>query len=117
MSAYVKHKKKTSRWACLGCGSIAVVPKEPPQACRHCGSGSWSSVDRQAVPAPVFIDPAGKSIFVHAGLTGETFGSFRLGRGGGHHRVKSPRLPMRPSRIEAEFDLCRWAEEKRFERV
>lgn len=52
-------------------------------------------------------------LFVDAGLGGATFMTMRLGPSGGRHRVKSPALPVRNTREEAEADLAAYRAKKK----
>ncbi len=53
--------------------------------------------------------PAEGQVFVHDGLSnGQGWATYRRAANGSLHRVKSPALPVRESREEAEQDLEKW---------
>ncbi len=55
-------------------------------------------------------DRDGRVIFVHEGLGGTSWGSFRRRASGSLQRVKSPKLPMRCTQDLAQRDLGRYAD-------
>ena len=63
------------------------------------------------LPATRYLDKNGHVIFVSTGLGGSEFGTFWETAGGfSKHRVKTPAMPMTPSREEAQRNLDAWAE-------
>jgi len=67
----------------------------------------------QVSPGREYIDDNGCRVRVDSGLGGDTYMSMRIREdGGGMHRVKSPKLPPRPSRAEAQADLDAYAADK-----
>jgi hypothetical protein len=59
-----------------------------------------------------YLDRKGRLLFVSKGIGPDCFGTFYRKRGGGgKHRVKSPALPIRGTRQQAEDDLAWYAME------
>jgi hypothetical protein len=57
-----------------------------------------------------YLDKKGRLLFVAQGLGENTWGTFyRTKEGGGKHRVKSPALPIRKTRTQAEDDFTWYA--------
>ncbi|MDI6906415.1 MAG: ParB/RepB/Spo0J family partition protein [Thermoanaerobacterales bacterium] len=64
-----------------------------------------------AVEARAYKLPDGQVVFVHAGLGESGYGTFFRSLRGGLRRVKSPQMPMVPSREVAQQNLDAWAME------
>ena len=61
--------------------------------------------------------PDGRRLWVDPGIGGETFFTYTTRRSGrGRQRYKSPSLPLRQSRQEAQADLNLYARENNLER-
>ena len=74
------------------------------------GNGGNCREDIQGeIPMIAYLDKKGRLIFVAVGIGGRTWGTFYRKEGPGVHRVKSPHLPMRPTRELAESDLFRYS--------
>ena len=59
-----------------------------------------------------YLDDQGRVLFVSGGLSRDKFGTFWRSPSGGLHRVKSPAMPMVPSKEEAQQNLDDWAAKK-----
>lgn len=70
--------------------------------------------EADSTSARVYADPGdeSKTIFVHVGLGGKTYGSFRRRHTNSLQRIKSPDMPMVDSREVAQQNLDFWAEKK-----
>ena len=57
-----------------------------------------------------YLDGKGRLLFISSGIGENAFGTFYRGKqGGGKHRIKSPNLPIRKTRKDAENDLTWYA--------
>ena len=62
----------------------------------------------EKLPSRKYLNESGREIFVSTGL-GSEYGTFWRSEMGGLHRVKSPAMPMVPTREEAQANLDAWA--------
>ena len=60
----------------------------------------------------IFIDDKDRIVFLSQGIGDIEWGSFHRKHTGSLCRIKSPALPMRPTRDEAERDLTGYASKK-----
>jgi ParB/RepB/Spo0J family partition protein len=80
-----------------------TAPEEPEEDNQH---------PAVVTPEPKrYLDDQGRELFVSTGL-GDEFGTFWRSTSGGLHRVKSPSMPMVPTREEAQANLDAYAEKK-----
>ena len=62
-----------------------------------------------------YVDDMGRLVVISSGISrGEEYMSFRVKKSGSLQRIKSKWLPIRNTRIEAQEDLARYAEEMRW---
>ena len=67
---------------------------------------------------PIYRARNGETLLVTAGISGGgCWFTARRGHSGALHRVKSPYLPLRDTRADAQVDLDAYAERHKLERV